>query len=98
MTFVDKELTCLGCESKFVFSAGEQTFFRDKGFTNEPKRCKQCKAKVRERRPVIETPVTCAACGAATTVPFRPTRNEPVLCSLCFRGRAKVIPFRALAS
>lgn len=36
--------------------------------------------------------------GVATTVPFRPTANELVPCSRRFRGQAKVVPFRAIAS
>jgi len=45
MDFVDKQLTCVDCGTEFVFSAGEQLFFQEKQFTNDPKLCKQCKAK-----------------------------------------------------
>ena len=45
MEFHDKVLKCSECNSEFVFTAGEQMFFADKGFKNEPKRCKACKAK-----------------------------------------------------
>ncbi len=45
MEFQDKVLKCIDCGSDFVFTAGEQLFFHDKQFTNEPKRCKACKAK-----------------------------------------------------
>src|ERR1039458_405823 len=45
MNLTDRELKCAECGEMFVFSAGEQEFFQRKGFTNEPKRCKQCKAK-----------------------------------------------------
>jgi hypothetical protein len=38
-------LKCIDCGADFVFTAGEQLFFHDKQFTNEPKRCKACKAK-----------------------------------------------------
>ena len=44
MDFVDRELTCSGCNKSFVFSADEQSFLRDKGFMNTPKRCKACMA------------------------------------------------------
>src|SRR5579863_6755587 len=44
MEFHDKVLKCSECNSEFVFTAGEQMFFADKGFKNEPKRCKNCKA------------------------------------------------------
>ena len=45
MEFQDKVLKCIDCGSDFIFTAGEQLFFHDKQFKNEPKRCKGCKAK-----------------------------------------------------
>ncbi len=44
----DKMLHCEDCNSSFVFDAGEQAFFKSKGFT-EPKRCPKCRKKVRSR-------------------------------------------------
>ena len=44
MEYHDKVLKCADCGAEFVFTAGEQMFFADKGFKNEPKRCKTCKA------------------------------------------------------
>jgi hypothetical protein len=43
MEYHDKVLKCADCGAEFVFTAGEQMFFVDKGFKNEPKRCKACK-------------------------------------------------------
>jgi len=40
----DKSLTCVECGSQFPFTVGEQEFFASRGFTNEPKRCSQCRA------------------------------------------------------
>ena len=45
MEFQDKVLKCIDCGADFIFTAGEQLFFHDKQFKNEPKRCKGCKAK-----------------------------------------------------
>ena len=45
MEFQDKVLKCIDCGADFVFTAGEQLFFHDKQFKNEPKRCKACKSK-----------------------------------------------------
>ena len=45
MEFQDKVLKCIDCGSDFIFTAGEQLFFHDKQFKNEPKRCKACKGK-----------------------------------------------------
>jgi len=45
MEFTDRVLKCVDCGAEFVFTAGEQLFFHDKQFKNDPKHCKQCKAK-----------------------------------------------------
>src|SRR5664279_4962827 len=45
MEFVDRLLTCADCGGEFIFTAGEQLFFLDKNFKNDPKRCKPCKSK-----------------------------------------------------
>jgi len=96
MEFLDKTLTCVDCGAPFVWTAGEQLFFADKNFKNEPKRCKGCKAK-RAARPAgggavigrerVETTTNCSACGKETTVPFRPTQGRPVFCRECFQSR-----------
>ena len=86
MAFADRDVLCVDCGLEFVFSAGEQQFFQEKGFTNEPKHCKQCKAK-REGttgRRRSETRVICSECGSDTTVPFKPTQGRPVMCRTCF--------------
>jgi len=44
----DRLLECEDCKSQFVFDAGEQIFFKEKGFT-DPKRCTKCRKKVRSR-------------------------------------------------
>jgi len=86
MEFADRRITCATCGTSFLFSAGEQAFYRDRGFRNEPKRCKACKARrLPGKPPLPETAVTCAQCGAATSVPFIPIRNEPVYCRDCFK-------------
>ena len=99
MEFQDKALTCMDCGNDFVFTAGEQLFFHDKQFKNEPKRCKFCKAKraalfggtgVNGQAPAhaynkVETRTICSACNKETTVPFRPTQGRPVLCRECFQ-------------
>jgi CxxC-x17-CxxC domain-containing protein len=99
MEFVDRNLKCCDCSSDFVFTAGEQLFFSDKQFKNDPKRCKLCKAKRAglgrtanaAGTPVAlplsrtETKTSCSACGIETTVPFKPTQGRPVLCRSCFQ-------------
>ncbi|MCQ2361544.1 MAG: zinc-ribbon domain containing protein [Acidaminococcaceae bacterium] len=85
----DKTLTCADCGQEFVFSASEQEFYEEKGFTNEPKRCPACrKARKQQRNSnrVMHTTV-CAACGKETTVPFEPKGDRPVYCRECFDAR-----------
>ena len=44
MSYADKTLTCRDCGSEFTFTAGEQEFYDQKGFTNQPTRCPDCRA------------------------------------------------------
>ena len=48
--FQDRTLTCIECSDRFIFSAGEQAYFQEKGFTNVPKRCKICRQLKPQRR------------------------------------------------
>lgn len=50
--FEDKTLVCKDCGKEFVFTAGEQEFYKKQGFENEPVRCKECRdaKKNRNRR------------------------------------------------
>lgn len=43
--YQDKTIVCTDCGTEFTFSAREQEFYAEKGFTNEPKRCKACRDK-----------------------------------------------------
>ncbi len=85
----DKTLVCKDCGQEFIFTASEQDFYQQKGFNNEPQRCKACRdARKRERdgnrgpREMFET--VCAACGQTCTVPFQPKTDRPIYCSDCF--------------
>ncbi len=97
MEFQDRTLKCVDCGQDFVFTAGEQLFFHDKQFKNEPKRCKACKGKrasalglpSNSNYPKVETRTVCSNCGKETTVPFKPTQGRPVFCRECFQGSKK---------
>jgi CxxC-x17-CxxC domain-containing protein len=97
MEFQDRILKCVDCGQDFVFTAGEQLFFHDKQFKNEPKRCKACKGKrasvlglpSNSNYPKVETRTVCSNCGKETTVPFKPTQGRPVFCRECFQGSKK---------
>ncbi len=94
--FEDTTFVCIDCTKEFVWTAGEQIFYRDKGLKNPPKRCKDCKQAKNERlasiaaaqaagiKQKIEVAVNCAKCGSYTTVPFYPSQGRPVYCRSCF--------------
>jgi CxxC-x17-CxxC domain-containing protein len=94
----DKILTCKDCGAQFVFSGREQQFFAEKGFQNQPQRCRDCRQARRAQsgdptaarsggtsRPSFEA--VCAACGVETTLPFRPRGDRPVYCRACFTAQ-----------
>lgn len=100
MEFVDRLLICADCGGEFIFTAGEQLFFLDKQFKNDPKRCKPCKSRRSAQQagatgtgPAAagisrtETRTECSECGVSTTVPFKPTQGRPVLCRQCFKNK-----------
>lgn len=92
MDFQDKTLVCKDCGKEFVFSAGEQAFYAEKGFENEPARCHECRDKRRREREGGKEQrqmytVKCAECGKETQVPFEPKGDRPVYCRDCFNAR-----------
>ncbi len=94
----DKTLTCRDCGQEFTFTASEQEFFAQRGFTNEPSRCSTCRAARKgtqrdggggfsDRRDRQMFPAVCAQCGKATQVPFEPRDGRPVYCSDCYSAQ-----------
>lgn len=98
MSFEDKTIVCEDCGAEFTHSAEDQSRYAERGFTNEPKRCRDCREKRKaqsgrsrgsggSRAPRESYEVTCAECGAQTTVPFKPTEGRPVYCRDCFQAK-----------
>lgn len=94
--FQDKTLVCRDCGTDFIFTASEQEFFAEKGFTNEPGRCPQCRAERKQRNsgsrmntrgPRELHDAVCAECGTTTQVPFQPSGDRPVYCRDCYAQR-----------
>jgi CxxC-x17-CxxC domain-containing protein len=93
MPFSDQTIKCRDCGSDFVWTASEQEFYQQKGFTNPPVRCPSCRAAKKASMgggygggPRQMFDVTCAKCGKATQVPFKPRGDRPVYCNDCFRS------------
>jgi CxxC-x17-CxxC domain-containing protein len=90
----DMQLTCSDCGQDFTFTAADQTFFQERGYST-PKRCKNCRqAKKNDAggsgyrsSSAQGTPVICSGCGQPTTVPFEPRGDRPVYCRDCYQAR-----------
>ena len=76
MEYRDKSLVCVECHQQFVWTAGEQLFYADKNFKNEPKRCKECKGK---------GVVSCVVCKGSTPKcqNCKGSGNDPQTFSTC---------------
>ncbi|MCL2647016.1 MAG: zinc-ribbon domain containing protein [Phycisphaerales bacterium] len=112
MSYEDKTIVCVDCGAEFTFTADEQQRFAERGFTNEPKRCKTCRDAKKSQQgggggggyggrggggggrgfsggPRQMFPATCASCGKATEVPFKPSGSRPVYCRECFQSQRR---------
>jgi len=94
--YENKILICKDCGNSFDFTARDQMFYAEKGFENEPQRCRECRsARKSQRDGIARAPLStaglrekfdavCAQCGAETTLPFRPRGDRPVYCRACY--------------
>lgn len=87
--FQDQTLTCVDCGKQFTWTAGEQEFYKAKGFDNPPSRCPECRAKRKAERMSSRTmtKIVCSNCGKEDEVPFVPRKGTPVLCRECFQKK-----------
>jgi CxxC-x17-CxxC domain-containing protein len=46
----DRSISCVDCGTEFVFTAGEQEFYAQRGFTESPKRCVSCRSRRKAQR------------------------------------------------
>jgi len=96
MAFNDKTLTCRDCGNEFVWTAGEQEFYAQKGLQHEPQRCPDDRAKAKAERRAARAAnmhdVTCSNCGKPAQVPFVPRADRPVFCSECFEEKRNTQP------
>lgn len=85
MDFQDKNITCKDCSKEFVWTAGEQKFYADKGLQNPPGRCPDCRKASKENKANRPTySIICKECGKEGQVPFQPRDPKDVLCAECF--------------
>ena len=50
MSYQDQTLSCAECGQPFTFSADDQAYHAQKGYTNQPKRCPTCRQSRRDQR------------------------------------------------
>jgi CxxC-x17-CxxC domain-containing protein len=87
----DRNIACAECGEEFVFSADDQQYHSERGYS-DPKRCPSCRAARRSQsggggggggggfrsdRPMFTT--TCAQCGQEAQVPFEPRDRKSVV-------------------
>ena len=87
--YQDETLKCRDCGNEFVFTAGEQEFYAQRGFENKPSRCKECRAAKKNAQKSAREMfgAVCVECGKECQVPFKPTEGKAVYCSECFAAR-----------
>lgn len=98
--YQDETLICEDCSAEFTFTAGEQEFYAEKGLTNKPKRCPECrKARRKQHRKSRRMyDAVCSKCGVQTQVPFKPVPGKEVYCRDCFKEVAENAPADASES
>jgi CxxC-x17-CxxC domain-containing protein len=95
----DQRIKCVDCGEEFLFTAGEQAFYREHNLTHAPTRCKRCRsnrkgARGAEGAPAARPaegararelhPAVCSQCGSETQVPFLPAPGRPIYCRNCY--------------
>jgi len=96
----NKILICRDCGNSFDFTVRDQQFYLEKGFENEPQRCRDCRSARKTQQPAGSGgfgggaremfDATCASCGSQTTVPFKPRGDRPVYCRTCYTSQQAV--------
>ena len=84
----DKVLKCSDCGADFVHSAADRAFYRERGFSNEPKRCPEC------RRTRKSSGGSGGARGGGGGGGFGggPKQMYPATCAAC--GKETEVPFQ----
>jgi CxxC-x17-CxxC domain-containing protein len=95
----DQRIKCVDCGEEFLFTAGEQAFYREHNLTHAPTRCKRCRTNRKGTRGAEPAPpsrpaeavrgrelypAVCSQCGSETQVPFLPAPGRPIYCRNCY--------------
>jgi CxxC-x17-CxxC domain-containing protein len=87
----DKIIKCRDCGEEFVFTAGEQAFYKERGFQHEPTRCRRCRDE--KKRQATGVPSS----GGMSASPMGSATREfhEAVCSSC--GVTTQVPFKPTA-
>jgi len=88
MSFQDRTLTCVDCGAAFTFSADDEQYHREKGYTNEPKRCPNC----RQSRRSSNYGGSSSYGGGGGGYGRGPREMHDAVCAQC--GKDTQVPFR----
>ena len=69
--YQDEKLVCEDCGAEFIFTAGEQEFYAEKGLVNKPKRCPDCRKARRNNNRKKEECMMLFALNAVLKPKFR---------------------------
>lgn len=97
----DKTLTCRDCGQAFTFTAGEQAFYQERGFS-EPQRCPACRSARKAQRAAAGYDTGYGGSGSYSAGSYggsysgggyssAPRQMYPAVCSNC--GKQTEVPF-----
>lgn len=94
---MDRTMTCRDCDQEFVFTAGEQAFYQERGFS-EPQRCPGCRQARKAQRNAGGDSYSSGGYGGGSSYSgggggysSGPRQMYPAVCSAC--GKETEVPF-----
>jgi CxxC-x17-CxxC domain-containing protein len=90
----DTSLTCRDCGQEFTFTAGEQAFYQERGYT-QPQRCPSCRAARKAQRNAggyDNGGSSYSGGGRSGGYSSGPRQMYPAICSAC--GKETEVPFQ----
>jgi CxxC-x17-CxxC domain-containing protein len=95
LSYTDRVIACADCGTQFVFTAGEQDFYAQRGFTEPPKRCAACRSARKAQRNAVGGPSMTGGVGTYEGGEHQERRQRqmyPATCAEC--GRTAMVPFQ----
>jgi CxxC-x17-CxxC domain-containing protein len=90
LSYQDKTLACRDCGQEFVWTAGEQEFYAQRGLVNQPGRCPECRQARKSQQG--GGGYAGGGYGAGGGYERAPRQMYPAVCSEC--GKETMVPFQ----